>query len=370
MAQFDIPKTAKISVLEEPRKMVLKELPIPEIGDDEILVKVEGCGICGTDAHEFKGDPFGYCPVQLGHEGTGTIVKLGKNITKDYTGKPLAVGDKIVTGLKPCGECDVCKFKPEIVHLCEGGEIFGLMPGEANYFNGWFGEYMKVNAGGVVFNVSDMDRDLRILIEPAAVIVHAVEQAKKIFDFKFDSYVLVQGCGPIGLLLLAMVRCLGVRNIIACDMDEKRLAMAKRLGAAYTVNAGDADATEQVKAITGGLGAEMLFQCTGSPKAASKAWSYVRRGGSYCELGFFVNNGDTTYNPHLDLCNKEVKVIGSWTYQAQDWIQSFSFLKEAQDRGLPITDLLTHKYPLDKMNEAMEMNISMEGLKIAFVAED
>ena len=238
------------------------------------------------------------------------------------------------------------------------------------YFNGWFGEYMKVNAGGVVFNVSDMDRDLRILIEPAAVIVHAVEQAKKIFDFKFDSYVLVQGCGPIGLLLLAMVRCLGVRNIIACDMDEKRLAMAKRLGAAYTVNAGAPDATEQGKAITGGLGAEMLFQCTGSPKAASKAWSYVRRGGSYCELGFFVNNGDTTYNPHLDLCNKEVKVIGSWTYQAQDWIQSFSFLKEAQDRGLPITDLLTHKYPLDKMNEAMEMNISMEGLKIAFVAED
>jgi L-iditol 2-dehydrogenase len=163
---------------------------------------------------------------------------------------------------------------------------------------------------------------------------------------------------------------MGVRNIIAVDGDEKRLAMAKRLGAAYTVNAGAPDATEQVKAITGGLGAEMLFQCTGSPKAASKAWSYVRRGGSYCELGFFVNNGDTTYNPHLDLCNKEVKVIGSWTYQAQDWIQSFSFLKEAQDRGLPITDLLTHKYPLDKMNEAMEMNISMEGLKIAFVAED
>ena len=73
------------------------------------------------------------------------------------------------------------------------------------------------------FNVSDMDRDLRILIEPAAVIVHAVEQAKQIFNFKFNSYVLVQGCGPIGLLLLTMVRCLGVRNIIACDGDAKRL---------------------------------------------------------------------------------------------------------------------------------------------------
>ena len=226
---------------------------------------------------------------------------------------------------------------------------------------------MKVNAGGVVFNVSDMDRDLRILIEPAAVIVHAVEQAKEIFNFKFNSYVLVQGCGPIGLLLLTMVRCLGVRNIIACDGDANRLEFAKRLGARYTVDGLAPDATERVKELTGGEGAEMVFQCTGSPKAATKAWSYIRRGGSFCELGFFTNNGDTTYNPHLDMCNKQVKATGSWTYQAKDWVQSFDFLKEAQERGLPVTDLITHRYSLDRMNEAMEMNISMKGLKIAYV---
>ena len=78
---MSIPKTCKVSVLEEPRKMVIHEVAIPEIGDDEILVKVEGCGICGTDVHEFKGDPFGFCPVQLGHEGTGEVVALGKNVT-------------------------------------------------------------------------------------------------------------------------------------------------------------------------------------------------------------------------------------------------------------------------------------------------
>ena len=167
---------------------------------------------------------------------------------------------------------------------------------------------------------------------------------------------------------------MGTENIVAVDGEAKRLEFAKLMGANKTVNFKDHKGIEAlagaVQNAFGGYLADFAFQCTGSPKAASKAWSYVRRGGSYCELGFFVNNGDTTYNPHLDLCNKEVKVIGSWTYQAQDWIQSFSFLKEAQDRGLPITDLLTHKYPLDKMNEAMEMNISMEGLKIAFVAED
>ena len=367
---YDIPKTARISVLTGPKKIEILELPVPEINDDEILVKVEQTGICGTDVHEYKGDPFGYIPVELGHEGTGTVVKLGKNITTDYYGKPLAVGDKIVTGLKPCGQCDTCKNDPEHIHLCEGGEIFGLMPGEESYknFNGWFAEYIKVNAGGVVFNVSDMDVDLRTLIEPCAVVVHAVEKAKEIFNFKHNSYVLVQGCSPIGLLLLTTVRTMGVRNIIAVDGDENRLNMAKKLGAAYTVNFMTEDALAKVMEITG-KGADMAFQCTGSPKAASTVWSYVKRGGAMCELGFFVDNGDTTYNPHKDICNKEIKVTGSWTYQSKDWIQACEVLKEAQKNGLPVTELLSHKYALADINEAMEMNISMQGLKIVVMGE-
>ena len=367
---YEIPKTARISVLTGPKQIEIMELPIPEINDDEILVKVEQTGICGTDVHEYKGDPFGYIPIELGHEGTGTVVKLGKNITTDYYGKPLAVGDKIVTGLKPCGQCDTCKNNPEHIHLCEGGEIFGLMPGEESYknFNGWFAEYIKVNAGGVVFNVSDMDVDLRTLIEPCAVVVHAVEKAKEIFNFKHNSYVLVQGCGPIGLLLLTTVRTMGVRNIIAVDGDENRLNMAKKLGAAYTVNFMTEDALAKVMEITG-KGADMAFQCTGSPKAASTVWSYVKRGGAMCELGFFVDNGDTTYNPHKDICNKEIKVTGSWTYQSKDWIQACEVLKEAQKNGLPVTELLSHKYALADINEAMEMNISMQGLKIVVMGE-
>lgn len=327
-------------------------------------------GICGTDVHEYKGDPFGYIPIELGHEGTGTVVKLGKNITTDYYGKPLAVGDKIVTGLKPCGQCDTCKNNPEHIHLCEGGEIFGLMPGEESYknFNGWFAEYIKVNAGGVVFNVSDMNVDLRTLIEPCAVVVRAIEKAKEIFNFKHNSYVLVQGCGPIGLLLLTTLRTMGIRNIIAVDGDENRLNMAKKLGAAYAVNFMTEDALAKVTKITG-KGADMAFQCTGSPKAASTVWHYVKRGGAMCELGFFVDNGETTYNPHKDICNKEIKVTGSWTYQSKDWIQACEVLKEAQKDGLPVEELLSHKYALADINEAMEMNISMQGLKIVVMGE-
>ena len=92
-----IPKTAHVAMLTSLEHYDVKEFPLPEVGDDDILVKVEGCGICGTDAHEFKKDPFGLIPVALGHEGTGEIVKMGKNVKKDSAGKDLKIGDKVVT---------------------------------------------------------------------------------------------------------------------------------------------------------------------------------------------------------------------------------------------------------------------------------
>ena len=105
--QTAVPKTARVAMLTGLEQIELKEYPIPEIGDGDILVKVEGCGICGTDAHEYKRDPFGLIPVVLGHEGTGEIVKIGKNVKKDSAGKALKLGDKVVT-------CMIFKDNPDI----------------------------------------------------------------------------------------------------------------------------------------------------------------------------------------------------------------------------------------------------------------
>ena len=99
---------AKAAVLTAPGVFEFREYPIPEINDDEMIIKVQGCGVCGTDGHEYKRDPFGLCPVVLGHEGSGEIIKLGKNITVDSAGKALKVGDSIVTCIIPCGECSAC----------------------------------------------------------------------------------------------------------------------------------------------------------------------------------------------------------------------------------------------------------------------
>ncbi len=367
-----IPKNARVAVLTKPEHFDIKEYPIPEVGDDDILVRVEGCGVCGTDAHEFKRDPFGLIPVALGHEGTGEIVKMGKNVKTDSAGKPLKVGDKVVT-------CMIFKDNPDITMFdlnkqnVGGADVYGLLPDDDIHLNGWFSDYIFVRGGSTIFNVSDLDLDSRILIEPCAVLIHAVERAKTTGILRFNSRVAVQGCGPIGLICIAVLRTMGIENITAIDGNAQRLEFAKKMGADKTVNftefKGIEALAEGVKDSFGGHLADFAFQCTGSPLAHSNIYKFIRNGGGLCELGFFINGGDATINPHFDLCSKEITLVGSWVYTLRDYATTFDFLKRANAIGLPIKELITHKFPLDKMNEALEVNLSQKGLKIAYVAE-
>ncbi|MBR2453029.1 MAG: theronine dehydrogenase, partial [Clostridia bacterium] len=115
--------------------------------------------------------------------------------------------------------------------------------------------------------------------------------------------------------------------------------------------------------------ADFAFQCTGSPVAHSNIYKFIRSGGGLCELGFFINGGDAQINPHFDLCSKEITLVGSWVYTLRDYATTFDFLKRAIAIGLPIKELITHKYPLEKINDAFVTNVKMEGLKIAVVNE-
>ncbi|MCM1174518.1 MAG: zinc-binding dehydrogenase [Blautia sp.] len=365
-----IPSTAHVAMLTELEKFEVKEFPMPQVGDDDILVKVEGCGVCGTDAHEFKRDPFGLIPVALGHEGTGEIVKMGKNVKKDSAGKDLHLGDKVVT-------CMIFKDDPEITMYdlnkqnVGAADVYGLLPDDDVHLNGWFSDYILIRGGSTVFNVSDLDLDSRILIEPCAVLVHAVERAKTTGILRFNSRVVVQGCGPIGLICIAVLRTLGIENITAVDGNDMRLDFAKRLGASHTVSFKE---FQGIEALAGAVGnsfgghlADFAFQCTGNPAAHANIYKFIRNGGGLCELGFFVNGGDATINPHFDMCSKEITLVGSWVYTLRDYATTFDFLKRAKGIGLPLADLITHKYPLEQINEALKTNLAMTGLKIAIV---
>lgn len=365
-----IPRTSRVAMLTALEQYEIREYPIPPVGDGDILVRVEGCGICGTDAHEFKKDPFGLIPVVLGHEGTGEIVSMGKNVTKDSAGKPLRVGDKVVT-------CMIFKDNPEITMFdlnkqnVGGSDVYGLLPDDEVHLNGWFADYILIREGSTVFQVSDLDLKSRILIEPAAVLIHAVERAKSTGILRFNSRVVVQGCGPIGLLCIAILRTMGIETIVAVDGEQKRLDFAKEMGAKTGVNfknhQGIIALTAAVEEAFGGHPADFAFQCTGAPGGHSNIYKFIRNGGGLCELGFFINNGDATINPHLDICSKELTIVGSWVYTLRDYATTFDFLKRAEGIGLPLKKLITHEYPLEQINEAHRTNLKMEGLKIAIV---
>ena len=372
-ASAGVPKTAKVAMLTAPKKIEVKEYPIPEVGDNDILVRVEGCGVCGTDVHEWKGDPFGLIPVTLGHEGTGEVIALGKNVKTDTAGNPIKVGDKLVTSVISCGECQICRNHPATTNLCDNQGVFGLIHhSDKNPLTGWFATHLLISGkGATYFVVNDLDLKERMLLELACVCVHALKRASTTGLMNFNTKVLIQGLGPVGLVMIAVLRAAGINHIIAIDGTPMRLEMAKRMGAKTTINFREYDTLEKrveaVKAATNGNGADFAFQCTGAPPAAADIYSYIRRGGGLCEMGFFVNNGEYTVNPHFAMCNKEINLVGSWDYSAEDYPTTMAFLRQAREMNIPIKELITHSYPLDQLNEAMEMNISQQGIKICYV---
>ena len=369
-------KVAKVAMLTAPKKIEVKEFPIPEVlEDDDILVRVEGCGVCGTDVHEWKGDPFGLIPVVLGHEGTGEVIGLGKNVKFDTAGNPIKIGDKLVTSVISCGECQICRNHPANTNLCDKQGVFGLIGhNDANPLNGWFATHLLIRAkGATYFVVNELDLKERMILELACVCVHALKRAETTGLMNFNTKVLIQGLGPVGLVMISVLRAAGINHIIAVDGTPMRLEMAKKLGAKTVINFREHTTLDErvaiVKGVTAGMGADFAFQCTGAPPAAADIYSYIRRGGGLCEMGFFVNNGEYSVNPHFAMCNKEINLVGSWDYSADDYPTTVAFLKQAREMNIPIKDLITHTFSLEKLNEAMEVNVAQQGIKICYVNE-
>ncbi len=178
----------------------------------------------------------------------------------------------------------------------------------------------------------------------------------------------MQGCGPIGLMMIATLKAYGVGNIVAIDGVAQRLAMATRMGAATTLDVGALGAAgvlARVRELTGGFGADFAFQCTGVPAAAAAIWKLVRRGGGLCEVGFFMDNGECSINPHEDLCKKEITAVGSWVYTAREYPVAIAMIRHLQAIGVPLEELVTHTFPLSRIDEAFRANIALEGIKIA-----
>jgi len=318
----------------------IEKMPIPEINDNELLVKVQACGICGSDVMEWY--RLKKAPRVLGHEMAGDIVKVGKNVKK------FKVGDRIfVSHHVPCNTCSFCKNDQHTI--CETLH-------STNFYPGGFAEYLKVpeiNIDHGVFILSkEMSYEEGAFIEPLACTVRGM----RIAGMKSGQSVLVLGSGVAGLLNIKLAKAMGASKIFATDINDYRLKTAKKIGADVVINAKE-DVPKEVKKHNDGGLADLVILCAGVLSAAKQAMDSVATGGTI--LLFAPTEPDVEAPmPMFDLWNKQVRIVSTYAGAPRDLKEAIELIK---NKKVKVTDMITHRFPLNK---------AAEGFKLAAQAKD
>lgn len=371
----------KAAILEDVRKLKVVDYPEPEVEPNGFLMNMELCGVCGTDMHLYEGNmniPF---PVIPGHEWVGVIEEIGEE-AKGYEvrGQGLDVGDRVVVvpgTNRYCGECYFCRFMPHKPTLCTGRKVMGvnMTSAEKPHLLGGWAEKVYVNAEKFwVYKVPDeVTPEVAVLSEPMAVSSRALERAyapgMPTFGegFGVGQSVVVQGAGAIGLLAIATAKLAGAGNIISVDMVDERLAMAEKLGADHVIDMRQMKTAEErvkeVQRLTNGLGGDVVIEAVGVPAAVPEGIDMTRRGGKYVEVGHYTNPGPVLINPHT-ICNKDMDILGSWTYPPTQFGTVLDLMRLAADR-LPLDEIVTHKFHVSDAQKSIDTLKERKGIKHA-----
>lgn len=325
---------------------VIREVPRPPIPRKAALVKIGACGVCGTDLHILKGHwpkPLPW-PFTLGHEMAGEIVEKGPDLTTDFMGKPIDIGSRImIPPLQPCGSCYYCLHYPETANKCLTPVYYGRYLGfdKAPHLWGGWAEMVYIDLdmlpGTKFYKLpDDMPFLLGSLSEPLTSCIRGFNRAIRAGGFRYGDTVVIQGTGPIGILAIAAAREMGAGRVIAVGApEEPRLRLARAFGAEATVNIEEARTPEErisrVREIVGGFGADVVMDCSGHPTAGPEGIEFLRDGGTYVEMGQFTNAGSIDTNWHR-ICTKDLNVLGSWAFTANDLALGVDMLDRARDR--------------------------------------
>jgi L-iditol 2-dehydrogenase len=264
----------KALLLKEYRSLEVVDFPQPEVGPHEVLVRVGACGICGSDVHGYDGSTGRRIPpLVMGHEAAGVIEKVGGEV-RDF-----AVGDRVTfDSTVSCGQCEFCRSGR--INLCDNRQVLGVSCGDYRR-HGAFAEYVAVPTR-ILYKLPDaLPLEHAALIEAVSVAVHAVKRSPPMLD---DDVVIV-GSGMIGLLVIQVLRHYGCRRLIAVDIDDNRLSLAKRLGATDVINAKDQDAVKRIAEMTEGRGVAASWEAVGATPTVQTAIQCVRKGGTVTLVG-------------------------------------------------------------------------------------
>ncbi|HAM80898.1 zinc-dependent alcohol dehydrogenase [Ornithinibacillus bavariensis] len=314
-------------------KVEIKDIDVPRIKDNEVLIKVKTVGICGSDLHLYKGThAFRKPPVILGHEVAGDIVEVGKNVTK------FKVGDRVT--VEPhigCGGCEYCE--KDLVNLCLNKKA----PGTPGWI-GTFAEYFNAPEE-VVYKIGDnISYELGTLIEPLAVAVHAIDR----ISVSEKDTIAILGSGTIGLLTLVAAREAGYKNIICTDTQQFNLDMALQQGATLALNPLEVDVVEKVKEFTNGRGVDVALVCAGAPGIVDQASSMTRRRG---EVGIVAMITEKIPVNTYNFVFNEISLFGAMTYETKDFEKATEMVNE----GLDLNAFITQRLPFAETEHGLSI---------------
>lgn len=346
---FELPKKMKAVVDYAPGDFRLEEVDVPEIGPGEVLLKVGGCGICAGDIKTFHGakriwggdgqPAYIRPPVIPGHEFYGQVVALGEEAAEKYG---LSLGDWAVSEqIVPCGKCRFCKRGE--YWMCQVHHIYGFFRGDAD---GAFAEYIRLPQNALNWKLPEgFPLEAAAYIEPLGCAIHAVERA----DIQLEDVVVIAGLGALGLGMLQIARIKNPRLLIGIDLKEKRLQLARKLGADLVLNPAQEDVVAKVMELTDGYGCDVYIHASGHPQGVIQGLNIIRKLGRYVEFSVFSEPTTVDWSIIGDV--KEIDIRGAhlspYTYPTA--------IRLLQEGKVKADEIITHEFPLDEFKKAMEV---------------
>lgn len=349
----------------------VEQVPLPSsVEPGALLVRTTACSICGTDVHLWQGElsrrPA--LPVILGHEMVGRVAAIGPGAERDSVGQRLAVGDRVVWTHTNCDSCWFCTVAGQ-PQLCTNRRLYMYENIEQPpYLLGGFSEYGYVLPEAGRVRVPDEVSDA-----VASLCSCAFRSVMEAFDglgtIQPHEHVAIQGAGPLGILAAAVARVMGAASVIVLGAPDARLALAREFGATHVLGLDGtaAERVEAVRALTEGRGPDAVLEFTGHPAAFAEGLDMVRRGGRYVTVGQ-LGEGTVTFKPSV-IVRKGLRVTGSLSGGARSYWRALRFAAQHRDR-IPFERMITGRYRLDQVGEALERMRRLEEVKPLILVGD
>ncbi|AQY49964.1 Galactitol-1-phosphate 5-dehydrogenase [Listeria weihenstephanensis FSL R9-0317] len=329
----------RAAVLYENNEIKAEQVEEAVCGKDEVRVKVMAAGICGSDIHKMQTRWKYPLPAVMGHEFAGVVVEKGVDVTR------VAIGERVAgIPLVPCGTCEYCQQGE--FSLCENYRMVG------SHFHGAFAENVVLKATNVI-GIGDMDFEEAAMLEPLAVAMHGVLGIKP----ELGDTVVVFGIGTIGILVVQCLQLAGVKDIIAVDISNGKLAEASKFGCSYTINPLQEDLAEKVREYTGGSGADIALECAGSKITQEQCLRVTKKKGKIGYLGIAYADVLLPEEAFENIFRRELTLKGFWNsysapFPGEEWTTSIAFVNQGRIKLKP---LISHRYKVDQTADAFAM---------------